>query len=61
MVTELNGGLYEQHSGYATNTSLGNTLDPPQQELVAPKKKAPGLKMKLTSKVSAARGDAVLD
>lgn len=52
--------MYEQHSGYSTHNSLGSTLDPQQQELVPPKKKAPGLKKKLTSKVSAARGDAVL-
>jgi hypothetical protein len=60
MVTELNGGLYEQHSGYATTSSLGNTLETQHQELAPPKKKAPGLKKNLTSKVSAARGDAVL-
>lgn len=63
MSTELNGmGIYQEHrSGYMTSSSLGNTVES-QHELAAaaPKKKAPGLKKKLTNKVSAARSDASL-
>jgi hypothetical protein len=63
MVSDFIGtGLQqEQSAGYLTSSTLGSTMDS-QQELggLAPKKKAPGLKKKLTSKVSAARTDAAL-
>lgn len=64
MVSEFNGsGLQQEHSG-AYLAASGAAGFEPQQELVAgvaaPKKKAPGLKKKLTNKVSAARMDASL-
>lgn len=68
LVTELNPGLHQEHSGYMTNnsgymtnSSLGTgTFESHVDEGAVPKKKAPGLKKKLTSKVSAARADASL-
>lgn len=60
---ELNGmGIYQElSSGYMTSSSLGNTLESQHEQAAGtPKKKAPGLKKKLNSKVSAARSDASL-
>jgi len=55
MVAELNGA--GEQSGYLTTPSFGTAVEP---EAGVGKKKAPGLKKKLKSTVSAARAEAAL-
>lgn len=56
-MSELNGA--GEQSGYLTTSSYGTAVEPEAGAGVG-KKKAPGLKKKLKSTVSAARAEAAL-